>query len=166
MALQEIQYGSLASSELVNDNFEYLDNRITTVGSSITTLQSNLASVNSTINGRIDGVIGDIDDLSNDVYKAINQLAASGTIALDNDSINAITPEGAVTFTLPSVSDNTIFHQILVQVNLTTVYSINVGTTHFFNSKSPDLSTIGKYNLIFEYDKASDAWICGWMRKS
>ena len=31
MALTEIEYGSLASSEIMNNNFQYLDNRISSV---------------------------------------------------------------------------------------------------------------------------------------
>lgn len=166
MALQEIEYGSICASSILNDNFEYLDDRISSYASSITTLQSNISSVNSTLNGRINTTNSNLSDLSDAVHQTINQLATSGTIALTIDSVNAITPSQSVTFTLPTVTDNTIFHQILVQLNLTTVYTINVGTTHYFNGKAPDLSTTGNYDLIYEYDKANNYWVCGWMRKS
>jgi len=166
MALQEIEYGSICTSSILNDNFEYLDDRISSYASSITTLQSNISSVNSTLNGRINTTNSNLSDLSDAVHQTINQLATSGTIALTIDSVNAITPSQSVTFTLPTVSDNTIFHQILVQLNLTTVYTIDVGTTHYFNGKAPDLSTTGSYDLIYEYDKANNCWVCGWMRKS
>ena len=46
----------MASSEVINDNFEYLDGRISSFGSSITTLQSNIASVNSTLSNQINEV--------------------------------------------------------------------------------------------------------------
>lgn len=53
MALTEIEYGSLASSETMNNNFEYLDNRITTVSEGITSttasINSNIASINSAL---------------------------------------------------------------------------------------------------------------------
>lgn len=150
----------------MNNNFEYLDDRITTTGSAITTVQSNLASVSSTINSRIDGVDSDIDDLANVTNPTITVLSSSGTINLTDNSINRITPNAAVTFVLPSVTDSSVFHQILVQVNLSTVQSINVGTAHFFNGKSPELSSVGKYNLIFEFDINNGFWVCGWMRKS
>ena len=166
MALKNIPQGSEVISSDLNDNFEYLDGRITTVGSSVTTLQSNIASVNSTINSRIDGVDSDIDGLANVTNPTITVLSSSGTINLADNSINRITPSDALTFVLPSVTDNSVFHQILVQVNLTTVKSINVGTTHFFNGKSPELSSVGKYNLMFEFDINNGFWVCGWMRKS
>ena len=53
MALTKIEYGSLASSETMNNNFEYLDNRISTVVENVTTdnasIYSNIASINSLI---------------------------------------------------------------------------------------------------------------------
>jgi len=54
MALTEIEYGSVARSTVLNDNFDYLDKRIDTVGASITTVQSNLATLNTTLNNKID----------------------------------------------------------------------------------------------------------------
>ena len=35
MPLTHIEYGSLASSETMNDNFEYLDDRVTTVANNL-----------------------------------------------------------------------------------------------------------------------------------
>lgn len=93
-------------------------------------------------------------------------LPSSGTINLTTNSINYINPSGAITFVLPNVSPDTKLNQILIQVYLSTVYSINVGTTHYFNGKTPNMSTTGMYNLIFEYDESLNYWVCGWLRKS
>ena len=53
MALTEIEYGSLASSDVMNKNFEYLDNKISDVSeninSNVATINSNIATVNSSI---------------------------------------------------------------------------------------------------------------------
>lgn len=101
--------------------------------------------------------------------KTINVLSTSGTIALTDNSINTITPSGNITFTLPTVTDNTVFHQILVQVNMSTVYTIDLGLgqfPHYFNGKTPDLSDVGMYNLYFEYDKANQYWVAGELVKS
>ena len=53
MALTRIEYGSLASSEVMNNNFEYLDNRISAVNTNMGTnnagISSTLASINSLI---------------------------------------------------------------------------------------------------------------------
>ena len=94
-----------------------------------------------------------------DVAPTVTTLTDAATVALVDNSINRITISTATTFTLPTITDNTKLHQILVQVNLTAVVSINVGTTYFFNSTAPDLSTTGLYNLIFEYDGTH--WVCG-----
>ena len=101
-----------------------------------------------------------------DFYDYFTSLPSSGNINLVTNSLNYISPAGAVTFVLPDVSTSSILNQILVQIDLSTVYSINVGTIHFFNGKTPDLSTTGSYNLIYEYDEIKNVWVCGWMRKS
>ena len=111
-----------------------------------------------------------ITDISGkeDILKAINVLESSGTITLSDNSINTITPSDAVTFTLPTVTDNTKFHQILVQVDLSTVYSIDLGlgvTPHYFNNTAPDMSEAGVYNLVYEYDKANQYWVGGTIEK-
>lgn len=100
--------------------------------------------------------------------KTVNVLSTSGTIALTDNSINTITPSGNITFTLPTVTDNTVFHQILVQINMSTVYTIDLGlgaTPHYFNNTAPDLSNVGVYNLYYEYDKANQYWVCGEIAK-
>ena len=66
---------------------------------------------------------------------------------------------------LPTITDNEEFHQILVQVTLLNIYSIDVGTTYFFNSTEPDLSNAGIYDIIFEYDKENNCWVCGVLEK-
>ena len=54
MSLEKITYGSLASSEVVNNNFEYLDNRDAVIEGKIysnnATLESAIASTQSNIN--------------------------------------------------------------------------------------------------------------------
>ena len=95
----------------------------------------------------------------------INVLSTSGTIALTDNSLNSITPSGNITFTLPAITDNTVFHQILVQINLSTVYTIDIGTTYFFDKTAPDMSNADVYNLIYEYDKANQYWVAGVLSK-
>lgn len=127
----------------------------------------------------VNGFDGDYNSLSNkptipdisgkeDVNKTMNTLASSGTITLTDNSVNKITPTGNITFTLPTVTDLTVFHQILVQLNLSTVYTFDLGlgaTPHYFNKTAPDLSNAGVYNLIFEYDNQNDYWVGGVVTK-
>ena len=53
MALTNIEYGALASSTVMNNNFEYLDNRISSLSEVVTSgnasIYSNIASISSTI---------------------------------------------------------------------------------------------------------------------
>ena len=49
MGLINIEYGSLASSNTINNNFSYLDNRINSSNESIISIQNNLSSMNSTL---------------------------------------------------------------------------------------------------------------------
>ena len=100
-----------------------------------------------------------------DIAKAMNVLATSGTITLTDNSVNSITPTGNVTFILPTITDDTKFHQILVQINMSNIYTFDVGTYYFFNQNTPDLSEIGLYNLIFEYDNTNQYWVCGLINK-
>ena len=99
------------------------------------------------------------------ISSSINVLETSGTINLEDNSINCITPEDNIAFVLPTITDNEEFHQILVQVTLLSIYSIDVGTTYFFNSTEPDLSNVGIYDIIFEYDKENNCWVCGVLEK-
>lgn len=118
----------------------------------------------SSITLNISSLSSGLSGLRNATYPDINVLAGSGTIQLTDNSINVINPTGAVTFRLPSV-DNTNLHQILVQINMTTVYSISVGTTSFFNKKAPNLSTTGLYNMLYEWDRLGGVWVCGTLKK-
>ena len=103
---------------------------------------------------------GNIDTLST----SINVLSGT-SITLTDNSVNTLTPTGNITFTLPTVTDTTVFHQILIQLNLSTVYTINLGTTTYFNSEMPDLSSVGNYDLIYEYDNSLSAWVVGCLGK-
>lgn len=98
------------------------------------------------------GKIGEQLANKQDKYTTITTLATSGTINLVDNTFNRIAVEGATTFVLPTVVDNTIFHEIFIQLSMATVQTIDLGTTWFFNKKQPDLSSAGYYNLVYEYD--------------
>lgn len=88
----------------------------------------------------------------------VKTLATSGTIALSDNSINRITPTSTVTFSLPSVTNHTYFHQILVQMTLSATRTINLGTSVYFGGEAPEFET-GKYNIIYEHN--GSAWVVG-----
>ena len=112
--------------------------------------------------------IDKINEIIDNLNQSITSLETSGTIALSDNSVNSITPSDDVVFTLPTITDNTVFHQILVQINLTTVYDIDLGlgaAPHYFNKTAPDMTNAGIYNLIYEYDKANQYWVAGVIEK-
>ena len=115
-------------------------------------------TVKSSVVGAINETVGSINSLQN---QPITVLETSGTIALSDNSINSITPTGNVTFTLPTITDNTVFHQILVQMNLSTVYTIDVGATNYFNYSILAFDEVGQYNIIYEYDSTANHWVVG-----
>ena len=137
------------------DNMNHIEQGIYDCDNGLTVVSTNLAITQS-----------DLTDLDIAVRPNYIQLASSGTINLTTNSINYIEPTDNINFVLPNVSTDTKLNQILVQVNFSTVYSIDVGTTHYFNGKTPNMSSTGMYNLIFEYDESQSVWVCGWMRKS
>lgn len=96
------------------------------------------------------------------IYETINALSpTTGTVTLEDNKIYKITPSGNVTFSLPNITDNTKFHQILVQINMSVVYTMTLGTTYFFDGVKPLFTSTGLYDLIYEYDNASENWVCG-----
>ena len=112
--------------------------------------------------------IDKINEIIDNINKPVISLETSGTVALSDNSVNSITPSDDIAFTLPVISDNTVFHQILVQINLSTVYDIDLGlgvTPHYFNKTAPDFTNAGIYNLIYEYDKANQYWVAGVIEK-
>ena len=62
MALVNIEYGSLASSEIMNKNFIYLDDKIAESSESIMTSISSILSNIATINTRLNDISENITD--------------------------------------------------------------------------------------------------------
>ena len=110
---------------------------------------------NSTITVTEDGTISAVYE-ANDT---INKLTYAATVALQDNKIYSIVLGGNVVFTLPSITDTTKLHQILVQLRMPNVYSVDLGTTNFFKGVAPDLSVTGYYNLVYEYDVNGNNWV-------
>lgn len=67
MSLINIEYGSIASSDTMNKNFTYLDNKITETANSIMTTISSMLSGIATINSRLGEISEDIADVDADL---------------------------------------------------------------------------------------------------
>ena len=81
MALTEIEYGSLASSEVINQNNLYLENKIAEVSQTITsntaTINSNIATVNGSITSLSQNISDSISTINQNIQIINNDIAAS-----------------------------------------------------------------------------------------
>ena len=82
MALTNIEYGSLASSDVMNQNFTYLDNRISSLSSDLTsnvaTINSNIATVNSNISSMSDSYDESFQSVNTTLNNTISAFSDSG----------------------------------------------------------------------------------------
>lgn len=101
MTLTNIEYGSLASSEVLNDNFSYLNDKIedeiATLNTNISSILSNIATINSRIGDLSDEFETDIEllDAKLEDYKTKIMSAINGASMAPNwlraSEINDIT---------------------------------------------------------------------------
>ena len=98
---------------------------------------------------------------ASDIPTDVELLSGSGTLTLEDNKLYKLTSSGSTTFSLPTITDTTKFHQIMVQLKMSSVVTINVGTSYYFNSKAPDLSKAGSYDLVWEYDNIDGYWVFG-----
>ena len=75
MDLKIIEYGSLASSEIMNNNFSYLDEKIETnseaTNTSISSLLSNIATINTRLNDLVETFSDSIEAVNSNKVKRI-----------------------------------------------------------------------------------------------
>lgn len=78
MALTNIEYGSVASSEVVNNNFQYLDDKISSVSQSLsantTSLSGSISSLSATVASNKNDIDSKVSTLQNDFDKAESNL--------------------------------------------------------------------------------------------
>jgi len=72
MALTTIQYGSIASSQVMNQNFSYLDDKITDTSSSIMTIISSIISNIATINSKLAEIENDAADFETELNSKLS----------------------------------------------------------------------------------------------
>lgn len=71
MALINIEYGSLASSETMNSNFQYLDDKISEVSSSFTISISSVSSNIATVNANLTDLAETLDSTKEELKESI-----------------------------------------------------------------------------------------------
>lgn len=95
-----------------------------------------------------------------------NISSTSGTVSLLANNVYKMSLSGATTFSLTTPTNMAILNQIEVQINMSSVQTINLGTTRYFGGSAPDLSESGAYTLIYEYDTVNNVWVVGALRKA
>lgn len=90
MALLNIEYGSIASSDTMNRNFSYLDEKIndsnTQINSSISSILSNIATINSRISDVSELLSSSVSTLESTIadYKSKTKLLAEKSCMVPN----------------------------------------------------------------------------------
>lgn len=82
---------------------------------------------------------------------------------LVDNAVNRVTISSTSTMVLPSITNKTVFHQILVQLTMETVSTVYLGTSVYFDQQTPSMGTIGSYDLLYEYDGSN--WAVGCLKK-
>lgn len=105
-----------------------------------------------------------------DMLKYQNQLglvrisATGGNISLSAGGMYTLLLDSDANFVLPNVSDATLLSQIMIQLTIASEnLNIDWGTTKYFNS-NPSTS-VGTYNVFYEYDVLNSVWVLGQIEK-
>lgn len=90
MALINIEYGSLASSDIMNKNFLYLDDKIAdnnnTVSTSISSILSNIATINTRLNDLAESLSDYVEQFTSSLeeYKTKTKLLVQKSLMVPN----------------------------------------------------------------------------------
>lgn len=87
MALINIEYGSLASSETMNKNFMYLDDKIADTSESIMTSISSILSNIATINNRLNDISDTMSDSVQNLTSKIEEYKSKTKILVNKVSL-------------------------------------------------------------------------------
>jgi len=104
MALERIEYGALASSELMNDNFEYLDDRISSVADNLSSesssIYSSIASMNSTLTQADETLASGISDLETDLSTLRNEFDSVDLTPKYTNAVTVVNSAGGGSFNI------------------------------------------------------------------
>lgn len=87
MALIDIEYGSLASSETMNKNFLYLDNKIADTSDSILTSISSILSNIATLNARLNDMSENIGDTIENLTSTLEEYKTKTKLLVNKASM-------------------------------------------------------------------------------
>lgn len=89
--------------------------------------------------------------------------AQGGVISLTNGGIYRGILNQNTVFTLPSVTDISLFSQILIQLQIVGEITIDWGTNAYFSAEPTNAE--GSYNIVYEYDPTVAKWVVGQIEK-
>lgn len=86
----------------------------------------------------------------------------SGTVNLEANKCYFITPTAAITLVLPDVSavSNNYFQWIRINLVMSTVVTVDLGTTAFYSGGAPDMTDPGSYLILYGSYPVSGVWLC------
>ena len=87
MALINIEYGSLANSETMNQNFMYLDEKIADTSDSIMTSISSILSNIATINSRLNDISGNVEDSFENIHSSLDEYKTKTKLLVNTASM-------------------------------------------------------------------------------
>lgn len=116
-----------------------------------------------------------IQNLSTDLAGKMDQISvvvptnSSGTIQLIDNAVNRVVLTGSATLQSPAVSGEDVnkLHQLVVQLHKPDIaYTVTFADNKYFGSNAaPDISSVGFYNIYYEFDTTQNAWVLGAIRK-
>lgn len=165
MALTHIEYGSVAKSDTINNNFTYLEDKITetseTLLSSINSLSSNISAVNTSLNQLSETLNSSLETLDGKVeeYKTKTKLLVNKALNIPNWSGITEAEGSNCTYTAPANG----FYLLILSAEAGCVITLNENSINPNNTgfmiipvKSGDVLTASEnvYNVYFTYSAA------------
>jgi hypothetical protein len=112
MALTDIEYGSIATSKLLNDNFHYLDNKISSYSETANTIEGTLTTViqsqGDTLNSKLTEELAKVNEAIAGVQADVDDAKTTYDKFTTKDVFALFTPDytkgvdAGATFTAPS----------------------------------------------------------------
>lgn len=182
MALITIDYGALASSEVMNNNFNYLDEKISDVSESVVTNNSSMYSSITSMNN----LITQINDMARPIGQPLFRLDNTifdDEIRLEGDIVSRVTyselfkiygitygeGDGTTTFSLPDFRNRSIWGATnfgYVQAGLPNITgNLNPGGGYTANPFGATTSADGVFSLVNDgtqktFDQSGGSYTC------
>ena len=157
MALTNIEYGSLASSSVLNSNFLYLDNKIAetsdSINTSISSILSNIATINSRLVDLSEEMQSSLEVCNDNLTKGLTQQEEKAKVLVDSVSL---LPNWSECVQVTSLSSFTASSNGYLLIYFPTTATGNV----IVNNKTVSFKAKGGSQLAFVPLKEGDVLTC------